>query len=102
MDVTQENIIQVWRVMVLHRSTQIYQHKLSFEVGGSLKGEISNQIMKTARLKDERTGMVLKYLLNTRGRGLEGGPQGHLACLQLVPLWKPGNIIEIFDFFKII
>ena len=67
MDVTQENIIQVWRVMVLHRSTQIYQHKLSFEVGGSLKGEISIQIIKTARLKDERTGMVLKYLLNTRG-----------------------------------
>ena len=52
-----ENIIQVWRVMVLHRSTQIYQHKLSFEVGGSLKGEISIQIIKTARLKDERTGM---------------------------------------------
>ena len=95
MDVTQENIIQVWRVMVLHRST----HKLSFEVGGSLKGEISIQIIKTARLKDERTGMVLKYLLNTRG---EAGPQGHLACSQLVPLWKPGNIIEIFDFFKII
>ena len=95
MDVTQENMIQVWRVMVLHRST----HKLSFEVGGSLKGEISIQIIKTARLKDERTGMVLKYLLNTRG---EGGPQGHLACSQLVPLWKPGNIIEIFDFFKII
>ena len=94
MDVTQENIIQVWRVMVLHRST----HKLSFEVGGSLKGEISIQIIKTARLKDERTGMVLTYLLNTRG----GGPQGHLACSQLVPLWKPGNIIEIFDFFKII
>ena len=94
MDVTQENMIQVWRVMVLHRST----HKLSFEVGGSLKGEISIQIIKTARLKDERTGMVLKYLLNTRG----GGPQGHLACSQLVPLWKPGNIIEIFDFFKII
>ena len=69
MDVTQENIIQVWRVMVLHRSTQIYQHKLSFEVGGSLKGEISIQIIKTARLKDERTGMVLKYLLNTRGGG---------------------------------
>ena len=100
MDVTQENIIQVWRVMVLHRSTQIYQHKLSFEVGGSLKGEISIQIIKTARLKDERTGMVLKYLLNTKGG--EGGPQGHLACSQLVPLWKPGNIIEIFDFFKII
>ena len=100
MDVTQENIIQVWRVMVLHRSTQIYQLKLSFEVGGSLKGEISIQIIKTARLKDERTGMVLKYLLNTRGRG--GRPQGDLACSQLVPLWKPGNIIEIFDFFKII
>ena len=65
MDVTQENMIQVWRVMVLHRST----HKLSFEVGGSLKGEISIQIIKTARLKDERTGMVLKYLLNTRGGG---------------------------------
>ena len=99
MDVTQENTIQVWRVVVLHRLTQIYQHKLSFEVGGSLKGEISIQIIKTARLKDERTGMVLKYLLNTRG---EVGPQGHLACSQLVPLWKPGNIIEIFDFFKII
>ena len=56
MDVTQENMIQVWRVMVLHRST----HKLSFEVGGSLKGEISIQIIKTARLKDERRGMVLK------------------------------------------
>ena len=55
MDVTQENIIQVWRVMVLHRST----HKLSFEVGGSLKGEISIQIIKTARLKDEITGMVV-------------------------------------------
>ena len=66
MDVIQENIIQVWSIMVLHRSTQIYQHKLSFEVGGSLKGEISIQIIKTARLKDERTGMVLKYLLNTR------------------------------------
>ena len=100
MDVTQENIIQVWRVMVLHRSTQIYQHKLSFEVGGSLKGEISIQIIKTARLKDERTGMVLKYLLNTRWNREEGDPQGHLACSQLVPLWKPGNII--FDFFKII
>ena len=97
MDVTQENMIQVWRVMVLHRST----HKLSFEVGGSLKGEISIQIIKTARLKDERTGMVLKYLLNTRGvGGWEGGPQGHLACSQLVPLWKPGNIIEVFDLFK--
>ena len=70
MDVTQENMIQVWRVMVLHRSTQIYQHKLSFEVGGSLKGEISIQIIKTARLKDERTGMVLKYLLNTRSFGM--------------------------------
>ena len=93
MDVTQENMIQVWRVMVLHRST----HKLSFEVGGSLKGEISIKIIKTARLKDERTGMVLKYLLNTRG---EVGPQGHLACSQLVPLWKPGNIIEIFDYSK--
>ena len=96
MDVTQENIIQVWRVMVLQRST----HKLSIEVGGSLKGEISIQIIKTARLKDERTGMVLKYLLNIRGG--KGGPQGHLACSQLVPLWKPGNIIEIFYFFKII
>ena len=68
MDVTQENMIQVWRVMVLHRST----HKLSFEVGGSLKGEISIQIIKTARLKDERTGMVLKYLLNTKGGGGRG------------------------------
>ena len=60
MDVTQENMIQVWRVMVLHGST----HELSFEVGGSLKGKISIQIIKTARLKYERTGMVLKYLLN--------------------------------------
>ena len=85
MDVTQENMIQVWRVMVLHRST----HKLSFEVGGSLKGEISIQIIKTARLKDERTGMVLKYLLNTWGGGQEAGPQGHLAFCNLFPF---GNL----------
>ena len=83
MDVTQENIIQVWRVMVLHRSTQIYQHKLSFEVGGSLKGEISIQIIKTARLKDERTGMVLKYLLNTH----KGGGRGVLKVI-----WHTHNL----------
>ena len=86
---TQENIIQVWRVMVLHRSTQIYQHKLSFEVGGSLKGEISIQIIKTARLKDERTGMVLKNLLNTRGGG--GGSSrsfGMLATCSPLETWQ--------------
>ena len=86
MDVTQENIIQVWRVMVLHRSTQIYQHKLSFEVGGSLKGEISIQIIKTARLKDERTGMVLKYLLNTRGGSSRSF--GMLATCSTLETWQ--------------
>ena len=90
MDVTQENIIQVWRVMVLHRSTQIYQHKLSFEVGGSLKGEISIQIIKTARLKDERTGMVLKYLLNTRGEAGGGSSRsfGMLATCSPLETWQ--------------
>ena len=88
MDVTQENIIQVWRVMVLHRSTQIYQHKLSFEVGGSLKGEILIQIIKTARLKDERTGMVLKYLLNTRGGGGSSRSFGMLATCSPLETWQ--------------
>ena len=54
------------------------------------------QIIKTSRLKNERVGMVVVYLLKIR----RGGPKGNVACSPLVPLWIPGNIIENFHFSK--
>ena len=52
------------------------------------------QIIKTTRQKNEKTGMVVVYLLKIR----RGGPKGNVACSPLVSLWIPGNIIESFIF----
>ena len=70
MDVTQENILQVWRVWFCIDQDKYININCRLRWGGSLKGEISIQIMQTAGLKDEITGMVLKYLLPSIREGV--------------------------------